>query len=362
MDGRDRRGGTAGAARAVNFTPSRLFTAWLADRRASIALTTGADGRLVLVGMTPEGKLSVFMRAYEGAYGLSAASNGLLMGSLYQVWRMENAVAPGRMASGYDRLYVPRIAYTTGEVQARDVAFAADGTVLFANTLFSCVAAASAEHSFVPIWRPAFVSRLLPEDRCHLTGFALEEGLLRFVTVAAGTDAPQGWRARARDGGMVIDAATDTPVAERLALPASPRLHAGHLWLVESGSGLFGYIDLDTGRFEDVAFCPGWANGVDFIDKYVIVGVSAAREGFQAQSLPLGANLAQYRAQARTALLVFDMESGELVHWLRLEGFDEIADVAVLTGTIRPAALGLAGDDIRRVLSIGPDRSERGTG
>ena len=53
------------------------------------------------------------------------------------------------------------------------------------------------------------------------------------------------------------------------------------------------------------------------------------------------------------------LASGEVAHWLRFDGISEIRDVAVLPETVRPAALGLAGEDIRRVLSIGPDRSGR---
>ena len=51
------------------------------------------------------------------------------------------------------------------------------------NTLFSCLAAASPTHTFRPLWRPPFVSRLAPEDRCHLNGLALRDGEPRYVTI-----------------------------------------------------------------------------------------------------------------------------------------------------------------------------------
>ena len=43
------------------------------------------------------------------------------MSSLYQLWRFENALDPGSVHEGYDRLYVPRVGYTTGDVDAHDV-------------------------------------------------------------------------------------------------------------------------------------------------------------------------------------------------------------------------------------------------
>jgi uncharacterized protein (TIGR03032 family) len=281
------------------------------------------------------------------------------MGSAFQIWRFENTVAPGKSAAGYDKLFVPRVAHTTGEVGASDVAFAADGSILFANTLFSCVAAASDEFSFVPVWRPPFISRLVPEDRCHLTGFATEGGLLRFVSMAAASDEPRGWERGIAGAGLVMDAASGAPVATGLALPVAPRLDEGRLWLDEAASGLFGFIHLGTGAFEEVAFCPGWLSGLAFADGFAVVATSIARDGRGVGGLPLERNLETYRAKAQTAICVVDLAAGEVAHWLRFDGLTEIRDVAVLAETARPAALGLAGEDVRRVLSIGPDRSAR---
>ena len=355
MDGSE----SASALRRLEIAQSRGFAAWLAERRVALALTTGASGRLVLVGAGAEGKLSLFLRTFDGAYGLSGNGQTLLMASAFQVWRLENTVAPGKSASGYDKLFVPRLAHTTGDVRAGDVAFAADGTILFANTLFSCVAAASAEFSFTPVWRPPFISRLVPEDRCHLTGFALEDGLLRYVSVAAASDQAGGWERHIAGGGSVLDAATDAAVAEGLALPVAPRLKDGRLWLDEAASGLFGFIHLGSGAFEEVAFCPGWLAGLAFVDGFAVVATSIARDGRAMGGLPLEHNLETYRARAQTALCVVDLASGEVAHWMRFDGLAEIRDVALLAETVRPAALGLAGEDIRRVLSIGPDRSAR---
>lgn len=63
--------------------------------------------------------------------------------------------------------------------------------------------------------------------------------------------------------------------------------------------------------------------------------------------------LSRRSAQPRCGLLVVDLRSGEVVHWLRLEGLvEEIYDVAVLPGIRRPMALGLKSDEIRRTITI----------
>ncbi len=353
MDGSE----AAAAQRRMEIAQSRGFAAWLAERRLSVALTTGESGRLILVGPGAEGKLSLFVRGFDGAYGVSGNGQSLLMGSAFQIWRFENAVAPGKSAAGYDRLFVPRVAHTTGDVGAADVAFAADGAILFASALFSCVAAASEEFSFEPVWRPPFISRLVPESRCNLTGFALDEGLLRYASMGAASDDPNGWERGIAGAGLVMDAASGSPVAAGLALPIAPRLHGGRLWIDEAASGLFGFIHVGTGTFEEVAFCPGWLSGLAFADGFAVVATSMTRGGRGVGGLPLERNLETYRARAQTALCVVDLASGDVVHWLRFDGLAEIRDVSLLPDTMRPAALGLAGEDVRRVLSIGPDRS-----
>ena len=64
---------------------------------------------------------------------------------------------PGR----YDALYLPRLAYRTGEVAVHGIAFGTAG-LWFVNTRFSCLAALSEEYHFVPRWKPPFISRLAP--------------------------------------------------------------------------------------------------------------------------------------------------------------------------------------------------------
>jgi uncharacterized protein (TIGR03032 family) len=339
---------------------SRDFAAWLAEQQVGLAFTTAAGGQLGMIGLAEDDSVSVFTRAFDGAYGLHASGHSLLLGTAYQIWRLENAVTPGDEASGYDRLYVPRVGLTTGEVRAADVAFAADGTVLFANTLFSCIALAGPEFSFTPIWRPDFISRLAPENRCHLTGFALDEGRVRYVAVAARSDEAHGWKPRIGDGGLVIDAATDEVVARGLALPCAPRLAGDRLWLNEAASGLFGLVHADSNTIEEIAFCPGWLSGLDLAGDFAVVATSRQRNGMSLLGLPLDENLAADGVKPQTALCVVDLNRGEIAHWIRFDDVAEIGDVAVLAGAARPAVLGLAGKDIRRVLSIGPDRSQRG--
>ncbi|MGE4013564.1 MAG: TIGR03032 family protein [Alphaproteobacteria bacterium] len=340
----------------LDITTSKGMLEWMTEQHAGVAFTTYTGGKLFLLGPNGGQRLSVFERSFDRTLGLAHVGNQLIMASQFQIWRFGNALAPGQTADGYDRLYVPQVAYTTGDLQVHDIAVAANGKIVFANTLFSCIAAVNEEYSFTPLWRPKFVTALAPEDRCHLTGLAMEHGLPRYVTVSARTDRPQGWKDDTRSG-AVIDAQKGDIVCEGLSFPSSPRVIDGRLWLHESGSGYFGYVDMKTGTFERVVLCPGFVRGLDVVGDFAVAAASKLHEGEALDGLPLAAALRRHRAEARCAVLVIDLKRGALMHWVRVEGIiDEIYDIAILPGCSRPAAIGLRGDDIKRVISIAPDK------
>jgi hypothetical protein len=53
-------------------------------------------------------------------------------------------------------------------------------------------------------------------------------------------------------------------------------------------------------------------------------------------------------------LLVIDLQRGDVVHSLRIDGFvSELYDVVALPQVRRPSALGFKTEEIRRVISMG---------
>ena len=69
--------------------------------------------------------------------------------------------------------------------------------------------------------------------------------------------------------------------------------------------------------------------------------------------LPLDERLKAKGVEARCAIQVVDLKSGDIVHWMRLDGVvNELYDVAALPGIRRPMALGFKSDEIRRVLTM----------
>ncbi len=353
---RDDQAGAVTARPHVEITGSRQLPSWLSERRLSLAFTTYQAGKLFFVGLQANGSLSIFERSFDRCMGLWGNGQTLWLSSLYQIWRFENALAHGQVADGYDRLYVPQVGYITGDLDVHDLAVDGGGRVVFVNTLFSCLATISESHSFRPLWKPSFVSRLAAEDRCHLNGLAMVDGRPKYVTAVAQTDIADGWRDRRQRGGCVIDVATGETVVAGLSMPHSPRFYRGSLWLLDSGSGFLARVDTQRGQFEPVTFCPGYLRGLDFVGDFAVVGLSQVRENRTFAGLPLEENLSSRNAEPRSGVYVIDMRSGDIVHWLRLEGLlRELYDVIVLPGAVRPMALGFKTDEIRRTISVGPE-------
>jgi hypothetical protein len=366
------------SAPSLEITASRQFTSWLAEQNLSLAFTTYQAGKVFFIGLQPNGQLSVFERTFERCMGLYAEGSTLYMSSLYQLWRFENALSTGQVHNGYDAVYVPQVGYITGDLDIHDVVVAAPpqpplsrgeqenpdfvpslakgglGGVIFVNTLFSCLATISEKYSFIPVWQPPFISKLAAEDRCHLNGLAIRDGQPRYMTAVSQSDVADGWRDIRPDGGCVIDVSSNEVILTGLSMPHSPRWYKDKLWLLNSGTGEFGYVDMERGIFEPITFCPGYMRGCAFFGDFVIVGLSKPRHNKTFSGLALDDNLRAKNAEPRCGLLVIDTRSGDIVHSLRIEGVvEELYDVQVLSGVRRPMAIGFRSDEIRRVVTMG---------
>ena len=338
---------------SLEVTTSRQMLSWMAEQNLSLALTTYQIGKLFFFGLKSNQELSIFERTFNRCMGLCSTKNGLYMSSLYQVWYFENILVAGQRQDYFDKLYIPQIGYTTGDLDIHDMGVDAQGQLIFVNTLFGCLATLSHACSFKPLWQPSFISKLAAEDRCHLNGLAMKEGRPAFVTAVSRSDVADGWREHRRDGGVVIDVESQEIILSGLSMPHSPRWHNGKLWLLNSGSGEFGYVDVAAGRFEPVSFCPGYMRGLNLYGDFALVGLSKPRHNKTFSGLALDDNLKSRTAEPRCGVQVIDLKTGDAVHWLRMEGVvDELYDVVVLPNVRCPMALGFKTDEIRRVISI----------
>ncbi len=181
----------------------------------------------------------------------------------------------------------------------------------------------------------------------------MRNGQPAYVTAVSQSDVADGWREHRNDGGIVIDINRSEIVCSGLSMPHSPRWHNGKLWLLNSGTGDFGFVNLDTGRFESLCFCPGYMRGLSFHGDFALIGLSRPRNNKTFGGLALDDNLKSRNAEARCGIQIIDLRTGDVAHWLRMEGVvEELYDVVALPNVRRSMALGFKTDEIRRVLSV----------
>jgi uncharacterized protein (TIGR03032 family) len=325
----------------VKKTCSPGLTAWMTRNRVSIAFTSYQSGRLYLLGSDPKGRLSFHERIYQRAMGIVGDGQRLFMGGLYQVWRFENVLGEGQLANSmFDKCYVPRNVQFTGAIDIHELGLRLDGTVIFINTKYNCLAAPSVSHSFKVLWKPDFISKIVPEDRCHLNGLAMQYGKPKYATAVCRSDTVDGWRDRRHDGGVIIDIETNEIVCEGLSMPHSPRWADGRLWVLNSGTGYLGTVDFDNRKFVPQVFCPGFLRGLAIKGHFAAVGLSKPRYA-RFEGLDLQKNLEQKDSQAWCGVQIIDLKSGSVVEWVRLDGpVSELFDVAFVDGVKCPMALG----------------------
>ena len=339
----------------TNITVSRGFNAWLRTHSTSLAFTSYQSGQLFLVGVHPNGTVSFNQQNFQRAMGVCWQDDRLYLGSLFQLWRLENMLRPGEIGNqAFDVVLVPRNAQTTGDVDIHELGVNAEGKVIFVNTKYSCLSTLDLTYSFTPIWKPPFISKLTPEDRCHLNGLAMEGGRARYVTAVSRSDVLSGWRERRHEGGVLIEVETNRIVTDQLSMPHSPRLSGGALYALDSGRGQIIRIDRETGAKFDIAFCPGFLRGLSIHDGHAIVTVSKPRNG-TFNGLLLDGELKSRDAEPWCGIMIVSLATGDIVEWIKLDGhITEMFDVCVMPGVRCPMALGPGTAEIQSAITFEP--------
>ena len=342
------------------------FGDWLGRVDATLAFAI-PPSKVVFVGRDPDGELSILERTFDKTMGMARdGTDRLYLATRFSIWRLDDAgVGEAEAGEGFDRCYVPRQVWITGNVNTHDLGVdprgGPAGGLVFVATRFSCLARPSEELSFEPIWQPPFLDGFGPGDRCHLNGLAMGPDGPAYATSVGTTDALERWRWTRAGGGAVTHVPTGEIVASGLSMPHSPRLHDGELWLTNSGTGELCHVDPDAGTWEPVAFAPGFLRGLTFVDGYAIVGSSKPREGDLYSGMSLDAALAREGTSPRLGLFVVELATGNVVEWLFLEGeMRELFDVVALPGVRRATAVGLVADEIRRHTWFDADAMARG--
>src|SRR5260221_505374 len=159
----------------------------------------------------------------------------------------------------------------------------------------------------------------------------------RSVAALSETDTPQGWRPNKATSGCLIDVASGETVARGFAMPHSPRIHNGRIWMLHSGAGQLVQVDPARGHVQTVTELPGYTRGLPLYARFAFVGLSKIREPSTSGAMPI----ADRRSELKCGVGVVDLETGRLMAHLEfITGVEEIFDVQVVPGARCPALSG----------------------
>lgn len=325
------------------------FPALLNDLRSSVAVTTYQAGRLVLLRACGD-MLNTHFELLPMPMGLAAHGGQLAVGTKAQVrWYRNSPSAARRRAEGCDACFIPGLTHFTGNISIHEVAWA--GNELWAvNTRFSCLCTFDVHHSFIPRWRPPFVSAYAPEDRCHLNGIGVRGSQVRYATCLGLTDEAGGWRENKARGGALVEVPSGAVIAAELCMPHSPRWHDGRLWVLNSGAGELAVVDERTGRLTTVAQLPGFTRGLDFAGPFAFIGLSQVRETAVFSGIPIS-----QRQERVCGVWIVDTRTGRTVGFVRFEGeVQEIFAVHVLPGLRYPDIMNEAEELLESCIILPP--------
>ncbi len=319
-----------------------VFTSTLPDilgqLNISLAVSTYQAGKVILIRKDGD-TLNTHFRNFAKPMGIAADNSRLTIGGTNTVWYYRNmpAVAEKLEPAGkHDACYLPRRIHVTGDIDIHEMAWSAENELWIVNTRFGCLCTLDDDHSFVPRWRPHFVTELAPQDRCHLNGLAMVNGRPKYVTALGETDTVGGWRENKATGGILMDVDSNEIMLRGLSMPHSPRWYQDKLWVLESGEGSLAVVDLENGTHQTVATVPGFTRGIDFIGPLAFIGLSQVRESAVFSGIPL-----VDRLEERTCgVWVVNIQTGQTVGFLRFEeGVQEIFAVQILHNTHFPEML-----------------------
>ncbi|MFT7156790.1 MAG: hypothetical protein ACI8Q1_001805 [Parvicella sp.] len=320
----------------INFTAG--LAGFLFENNSSILLTTYQAGVLMAIGSSDGAKLHQIPFRFKKPMGIALQDNKLAIATLDEIQLLSNAGSIEKdkknNSTKFDTFFVHRATYNTCSLDVHDLDFG-KGSIWGINTSFSCLCKFDINYSFVPKWKPKFISDLVPEDKCHLNGMAMQGDTPKFVTALSQTDQKEGWRKDLMNTGVLMEVPSGDILLDGLAMPHSPTIIGEKVYFLESGKGCISSYDIATGTKKEVYLFSRFVRGMSQLGDHLIIGVSKIRESSKTFK-----SLRVSETSTDAGIIVFNFVTNQIDYELEYETtIDEIYDVQVLNGFNRPAVL-----------------------
>lgn len=247
----------------------------------------------------------------------------------------------------FDSVFMERATYNTGTLDVHDLDFG-DGLIWGVNTLFSCLSIFDINYSHRPKWKPNFITKLVPEDRCHLNGMALINNIPKYATALSTDDNHQGWRNNKMKKGVLLEVPTSDIILSNLLMPHSPRFYENELYLLESGTGNLIKVNLEEKSFDIVYNFNCFVRGLSFSNNLAFIGKSKIRENSKDfDKLPIKDN------SIHAGLIIFCMKTFKVLGEINYtDEIQELFDVQILENTSNAVIITRELEDYRNIITF----------
>ena len=323
----------------------------LLDLNCSLCITTYQAGKLILIGPRNRDQLAQYPISFRKPMGVAIQGPKMAVASENDVTVFRNSPGLSRgfpqKEGVHDAVFVPRATYYTGAIDIHDLEWGA-GALWAVNTAFSCLVKIDAEFSFTPVWKPPFISKILPNDRCHLNGLAMQAGKPKFVTALGTGDTPQSWRENIVNGGVLIDVDSGENVLRDLAMPHSPRIYNNKLYALLSATGELICVDPVKGSFDVVIKLDAFLRGMVIYNDFAFIGTSTLRS----KSSTFDKLELEIKAQHAGVTIVHLPSVSVVGQFTYTSSVKEIYDVQLLPGVVHPMLLSRHVDEHKQSISF----------
>jgi uncharacterized protein (TIGR03032 family) len=327
------------------FVYGRTFLSFLASHNITIAISSYQSHNILAVGVQNveiDPDLAIYLCPIQRCMGMSRYKNRLAISNIGNIM-IYNSKGP-TISTKYGKFtdeYQPRFQYHAADVDIHDLKITESG-IYFVSATYNCIAMPSFEKTFEPYWIPPWIKPsidgdkkyLRREDCCHLNGLCCVDGKPKYVTTTSKGNIAGHWRTHKSEG-FIYDVENDEVVCDDIHSPHSPNWHNHKLWVLESGTGYFGYVDLDKKKFVKKVFLPGFLRGMTFFEKFAIVCLSKDRHDHAFHDLPLRENLRCHEASSVCGFRIIDTETFSVVEEFTFDDsfkVTELYDVICLPG------------------------------
>lgn len=311
---------------------------FLYEMNISIMLSTYQAGRIVIIGSNDGVQLHQIPIGFKKPMGVAIEGSKLAVACLDELQFFSNNENIAKTLKinekNFDTAYVQRAIYNTSNLDIHDIEFG-EGVLWGVNTLFSCLCTFDINYSFRPKWKPSFITELVPEDRCHLNGMVLQDGLPKYVTALSSSNEKEGWRKDISKTGVLLEVPSSKVLLDQLSMPHSPILVDGNVYLLESGNGNLIKYNPEKGTKEVVYNFNKFVRGMSHHNGILYIGTSKIRLSSKTfNELDVKDN------STEAGLILFDLNYKHIIGELYYnDTVEEIYDVKIVEGFKKPVII-----------------------